>query len=111
MVLFNMIGNQMSSEAVGVQAVDMIRGVGQAPSVKRDFAHHVNLQEVVPTARYRLSYYFKLILQKEFIENIADVSYLIWQLKVKSCTFLRYQIIIYIPRLENVIVSKTKVSI
>ena len=112
MVLFNMIGNQMSSEAVGVQAVDMIRGVGQvAPSVKRDFAHHVNLQEVVLTAHYRLSYYFKLILQKEFIENIADVSYLIWQLKVKSYTFLRYQIIIYIPRLENVIVSKTKVSI
>ena len=112
LVFLNMIGDQRSSEAVEVKAVDMDRGVGQvAPFVKRDFALHVNLQEVVLTVRYRLSYYFKLILQKEFIENIADVSYLIWQLKVKSYTFFRYQIIIYIPRLENVIVSKTKVSI
>ena len=71
-----MIGNQMNSEAVGVQAVDTIRGVGQASSVKRDFAHHVNLQEVVLTARYRLSYYFKLMLQRAFIENIAKTAYL-----------------------------------
>ena len=77
MILFNMVGNQMSSEAVLVQAVDRIRGFDHAPDVNRGFAHHVNLQEVVLTARYRLSYYFKLILQKEFIENIAHVSYLI----------------------------------
>ena len=84
MVLVNMIGDQMNSEAILIQAIDMIRGVGQvAPSVKWKFADHIKVQEIVLTPHYRLSYYFKLILQKEFIENIADVSYLIWQLKVK----------------------------
>ena len=77
LVFLNMIGDQRSSEAVEVKAVDMDRGVGQvAPFVKRGFALHVNLQEVVLTARYRLSYYFKLMLQRAFIENIAKTAYL-----------------------------------
>ena len=55
MVLLNMVGNQMSSEAVLVQAIDMIRGVGHAPSVNRKFAHYVKVPGKVLVVHLRLS--------------------------------------------------------
>ena len=79
LVLLNMVGNQTSSEAVLVQAVDRIRGVDHAPDVKRDFAFHVEVQERVLGIRlvthFRMSISYILMLDRENYIEFVDVRY------------------------------------
>ena len=80
MVLLNMIGDRMRSEAVLIQAIDMIRGVGQvATSVKWKFADHVKVPERVLGIRlvthFRMSIYYILMLDRENYSEIVNVRY------------------------------------